>query len=99
MFIWHVGRFGGKSFCWEHDLVLVVVPIRLVIDMSGQDIQLGRMSTSSMGEGVKLGQIEGLAGLMAIEHLGHSKVCEVSVVIQDLDHVPSSMFSTPQAHV
>ena len=46
------------------------------------------MSTGSMGEGVvELGQIEGPSGLMAIQCLGRSEVCEVLVVIQDLDRV------------
>ena len=46
------------------------------------------MSTGSMGEGViESGQIEGLSGLMVIQCLGHLEVCEVLVVIQDLDHV------------
>ena len=88
MFVWHVGRFGGESFRWEHDLVLIVVPFGLVIDMSGQGIWLGRMSTGSMGKGVvELGQIEGPSSLTAIQRLGCSEVCEVSVVIQDLDCV------------
>ena len=88
MFIWRVKRFGGKSFCWEHDLILVVTPIGLVIDTSGQGIWLGRMSTSSMGEGVvELGQIEGPSGLMAVQRLGHLEICEVLVVIQDLNRV------------
>ena len=86
MFIWCVGRFGGESFCWEHDLVLIVIPFMLV--MSGQGIWLGRMSTGSMGEGVvELGQIEGPSGLTVIQCQGHSEVCEISVVIQDLNHV------------
>ena len=69
-------------------MILVVVPFGLVIDMSGQGIWLGRMSTGSMGEGVvELGQIEGPSGLMVIQCLGRSEVREVSVVIQDLDHV------------
>ena len=88
MLVWHVGRFGGELFRWEHDLVPVVIPFRLVINMSGQGIWLGRMSTGSMGEGViESGQIEGPSGLTAIQHLGCSEVCEVLVVIQDLDHV------------
>ena len=46
------------------------------------------MSTGSMGEGVvKLGQIEGPSGMAAIQHLGHSEVREVLVVIQDLNCV------------
>ena len=72
-------------------MVLIVVPFVLVIDTSGQGIRLVRMSTGSMGEGVvESGQIEGPLGLMAIQHLGHLEVCEVSVVIQDLDRVFSS---------
>ena len=74
-------------------MVLVVIPFRLVIDTSGQGIQLGQMSTGSMDEGVvKLGQIEGPLGLMAIQCLGRSEVREVSVVIQDLDCVFSSFY-------
>ena len=88
VFVWHAERFGGKSFRQEHDLILVVVPFGLVIDMSGQGIWLGRMSTGSMGEGVvKSGQIEGPPGLTAVQRLGHSEIHEVSVVIQDLDCV------------
>ena len=88
MLIWCVGRFRGELFHWEYDFVLVVIPFRLVIDMSGQGIWLGRMSTSSMGEGViEPGQIEGPSGLTAIQCLGHSEVREVLVVIQDLDCV------------
>ena len=41
VFVWHVGRFGGESFHWEHDLVLIVVSFRLVINTSGQGIRLG----------------------------------------------------------
>ena len=60
MLVWCVGRFRGELFRWEHDLVLVVVPFRLVINTSGQGIWLGQMLTGSMGEGVvELGQIEG----------------------------------------
>ena len=82
MLVWHVGRFRGESFHWEHNLVLIVVPFRLVINMSGQGIQLGRMSTGSMGEGViESGQIKGPSGLAAIQCLGHLEVHEVSVVI------------------
>ena len=82
------GRFRGESFRWEHDLVLIVVPFRLVIDTSGQGIRLGQMSTGSMGKGVvKSGQIEGPSGLMVIQCLGRSEVHEVLVVIQDLDCV------------
>ena len=85
MFVWHVKRFRGESFHQEHDLILVVVPFRLVINMSGQGIWLGQMSSGSMGEGVvKLGQIE---GLMVVQCLGRSEICDVSVVIQDFDHV------------
>ena len=69
-------------------MVLVVIPLGLVIDTSGQGIWLGQMSAGSVGEGVvKSGQIEGPSGLMVVQHLGHSEVCEVSVVIQDLDRV------------
>ena len=46
------------------------------------------MSTGSMGEGVvELGQIEGPPGLTAVQHLGHSEIRGVLVVIQELDHV------------
>ena len=46
------------------------------------------MSTSSMGRGVvESGQIEGPSDLMAVQRLGRSEVCEVLVVIQDLDRV------------
>ena len=82
MFVRHVGRFGGELFCWEHDLVLIVVSFGLVIDMTGQGIQLGQMSTNSMGKGVvESGQIEGPPGLTVVQYLGCSKICEVSVVI------------------
>ena len=69
VFIWCVERFGGESFHWEHDLILVVIPFRLVINMSGQGIWLGQMSAGSVGEGVvKSGQIEGPLGLTAVQH-------------------------------
>ena len=88
VFIWHVKRFRGELFHREHDLILIVVPFGLVIDMSGQGIWLGQMSTGSMGEGVvKLGQIEGQLGLMVVQHLGCSEICEVLVVILDLNCV------------
>ena len=92
MFVWCAERFGGESFCREHDLILVVIPFGLVIDTSRQGIWLGQMSTSSIGEGVvKLGQIEGPLGLMAVQCLDRSEIHEVLVVIQDLDHVFSSL--------
>ena len=78
-------RFGGKLLCWEHDLILVVIPFRLVVNTSGQGIWLGQMSASSMGKRVvESGQIEGPPGLMTVQY---SEICEVSVVVQDLDHV------------
>ena len=88
MFVWCAEWFRGKSLCREHDLILIVIPFGLVIDSSGQGIWLGRMTASSMGEGVvKSGQIEGPSGLTAVQHLGHLEIHEVSVVIWDLDHV------------
>ena len=82
MFVWCAKWFGGKSLCWEHDLILIVIPFGLVIDLSGQGIWLGRMSAGSMGKGVvKSGQIEGPLGLTAVQHLGHSEIREVLVVI------------------
>ena len=82
VFIWHAERFRSESFCREHDLILIVIPFGLVIDMSRQGIWLRRMPTGSMGEGVvELGQIEGLPGLMAVQRLGRLEICEVSVVI------------------
>ena len=82
VFVLHAERFRGKSFHREHDLILVVIPFRLVIDMSRQGVWLGQMSTSSMGERVvESGQTEGPLGLRVIQHLGHSEVHEVSVVI------------------
>ena len=82
VFVWHAERVRGESFCWEHDLILVVIPLGLVIDTSRQGIWLGQMSASSVGKGVvKSGQIEGPSGLMAVQHLGHSEIREVSVVI------------------
>ena len=82
MFIWHAERFGGESFCQEHDLILIVIPFGLVIDMSRQGIWLGQMSASSVGEGVvKLGQIKGPPGLMVVQCLCHSEIHEVLVVI------------------
>ena len=91
VFIWCAERFVGESFHWEHDLILIVIPSGLVIDMSRQGIWLGQIPTGSMGEGVvESGQIEGPLGLTVVQHLGHSKIREVSVVIQDLDCVFSS---------
>ena len=82
MFIWRAERFRGESLFREHDLILVVIPFWLVINSSRQGIWLGRMSAGSVGEGVvKLGQIEGPPGLMAVQHLGRSEIREVSVVI------------------
>ena len=82
MFVWHAERFGGESFCWEHDLILVVIHFRLVIDTSGQGIWLGQMSASSVGQGVvKSGQIKGPPGLTAVQLLCCLEICEVSVVI------------------
>ena len=46
------------------------------------------MSAGTMGERVvELGQIEGPPGLVMVQHLGHSEICEVPVVVQDLDCV------------
>ena len=46
------------------------------------------MSAGSMGKRVvELGQVEGPLGLMAVQCLGHLKICEVPVVIEDLDCV------------
>ena len=46
------------------------------------------MSDSSMGERVvNLGQIEGPPGLMMVQCLGHLEICEVLVVVQDLNRV------------
>ena len=84
VFVWHAERFGGESFRREHDLILIVIPFGLVIDTSRQGIWLGRMSACSVGKGVvKLGQIKGPPGLTAVQHLCHSEICEVLVVIQD----------------
>ena len=82
MFVWCVKRFGGKLFHREHDLILIVVPFGLMINMSGQGIWLGQMFTGSMGKGVvESGQIEGPSGLMAVQCLGCSEIHEVLVVI------------------
>ena len=82
MFIWHAERVRGESFHWEHDLILVVIPLRLVIDTSRQGIWLGQMSASSVGEGVvKSRQIEGPPGLTAVQRLGRLEIHEVLVVI------------------
>ena len=68
-------------------MILIVIPFRLVINTSGQGIWLGRMSTSSMEKKKKSGQIEGPLGLMVVQHLGLLEIREVSVVIQDFNHV------------
>ena len=82
VFVLHAERFRGKSFHWEHDFILVVIPFGLVIDMSRQGIWLGRMPTGSMGEGVvELRQIEGPLGLTVVQCLGRSEIHEVLVVI------------------
>ena len=82
VFVWHAERFGGESFCREHDLILIVIPFRLVIDTSRQGIWLGKMSTHSIGEGVvESGQIEGPLGLTAVQRLGRLEICEVSSVV------------------
>ena len=82
VFVWCAKRVGGKLFHWEHDLFLVVIPFGLVIDTSRQGIRLGQMPTGSMGKGViESGQIVGPPGLTAVQRLGHSEICEVSVVI------------------
>ena len=36
---------------------------------------------------VELGQIEGPLGLTMVQRLGRSEICDVSVVVQDLNHV------------
>ena len=82
VFVWQAEGFRGESFCWEHDLILIVISFRLVIDTSRQGIWLGRMSTGSMGKGVvKSGQIEGPLSLMAVQGLGRLEIHEVLVVI------------------
>ena len=82
VFVWHAERVRGELFHQEHDLILIVIPFGLVIDTSIQGIWLGQMSAGSVGKGVvKSGQIEGPSGLMAVQHLGRSEICEVSVVI------------------
>ena len=46
------------------------------------------MSAGSMDERVvELGQVEGPPGLTAVQCLGHLEVCEVLVVVQDLNCV------------
>ena len=82
VFVWHAKRFGGESLRQEHDLILIVIPFGLVIDMSRQGIWLGQMYASSVGEEVvKSGQIKGLTGLKVVQCLCHLDIHEVSVVI------------------
>ena len=38
VFVQHIERFRGKSLCWEHDLVLVIIPLHLVVNMSGESV-------------------------------------------------------------
>ena len=77
-----------KVFGREHHLVLVVITIDLVVDTPGQGIWLGRVLAGSVGERVvKLRQVEGPMGLVTIQGLGCLKVCEILVVVQNLDHV------------
>ena len=90
MFIRCIEWFGGESLCWEHDLILVVIIFHLVVNTTGEGIWFGRMPASSVGKSViEVGQIEGPLGLMMVQGLGHSEICEISVVVQDLDCVLS----------
>ena len=81
----------SETFSGEHNLTFVVFPLNLVVNTSGEGIRFGRMFTSSVGERViELRQVEGPPGLMMVQGLCHSKIHEVPVVIQDLNHVLSS---------
>ena len=56
--------------------------------MSGEGIQFGGMPASSVCKGViESGQIEGPLSLVIIQGLGCSEICEVSMVVQDLNCV------------
>ena len=72
----------------EHNLIFVVFPFDLVVDMPGESIRFGRVSTGSVGERViELGQVERPPGLTTVQGLCHLKICEVPMVIQDLNHM------------
>ena len=82
MFIQCVKGLSVKSLRQEHDLILVVIPFRLVVDTSGESIWFGRMPASSVGKGViKARQIVGPPGLAMVQGLGFSEICAVPVVI------------------
>ena len=90
MFVQHIEWFRGESLCREHDLILIVIAFHLVVDTSGEGIWFGGMPASSVGESViEVGQIEGPPGLTTVQGWGRSEICEVSVVVQDFDHVLS----------
>ena len=82
---------AGKTFSGEHNLTFVVFPLDLVVNISGEGIRFGRMFTSSVGERViELRQVEGPPGLMMVQGLCCSKICEVPEVVQELNCVLSS---------
>ena len=71
-------------------MTLVVFPLDLVVNLSGEGVRFGQMFTSSVGERViKARQVEGPQGLTTVQGLCRSKIHEVPVVVQDLNRVLS----------
>ena len=82
---------ASETFCGENNLTFFVFSLDLVVNTSGEGVRFGRMFTSSVGERViELRQVEGPLGLTTVRGLCHSKIREVPVVVQDLNHVLSS---------
>ena len=72
-------------------MTFVVFPLDLVVNSSGEGIGFGQIFTGSVGERViEPRQVEGPLGLTMVQGLCHSKICEVPVVVQDLNCVLSS---------
>ena len=86
---WLVDRGpSGETFSGEHNLTLVVFSLDSVVNTSGEGIVLGRMFTGPVGERVvKPRQVEGPPGLTTVQGLCRPKICEVPVVVQDLNRV------------
>ena len=69
-------------------MTFIVYPLDLVVNMSGEGVGLGQMFTGPVGERVvKPRQVEGPPGSTTVQGLCRLKICEVPVVVQDLNRV------------